>query len=306
MSALTGQRHPHDRGGHRDEGLVEVNGTALYVTDTAARSATPGPPLLLLHGWGADRRDWDRLAESLSDRHRVLTLDLRGHGRSPASPTSYSPFVLAADVAELLRARLAEPAVLVGHSLGALVVSIVAVEHPATVAALLVVDPAYGRPAGHEGVVAPWVARLRAGDGDLAVALVADSVDPDRAPDLVAWLRSRVRATAPEVIWRTLADIHLGPDSISTEPATRRYLANRACPVLALNRQADRAALEVSFLRGPLSRSLVWPDSGHFPHLEHPARFERLVREWLSIVEGHGAGAFSFASDVVGAPEPPR
>ncbi|MGG2460197.1 alpha/beta fold hydrolase [Streptomyces sp. RGM 3693] len=80
-----------------------------------------GPPLVLLHGAGRSLADWDASAAALTAGHRVLAMDLPGHGRSPdIAPWTISTVVR--HVADTLDAHgLAETAVVVGHSLGGLV-----------------------------------------------------------------------------------------------------------------------------------------------------------------------------------------
>ena len=55
-----------------------------------------GPPLLLLHGLGADHRDWREVVPQLASHYRVIAPDLRGHGASPRSPGPYTPWQMAA------------------------------------------------------------------------------------------------------------------------------------------------------------------------------------------------------------------
>ncbi|MCW2311894.1 alpha/beta fold hydrolase [Rhodoferax antarcticus] len=80
-----------------------------------------GTPLLLLHGWTASHTAWAPLIEPLSQQHRLLRPDARGHGGHPlmATPT---PDVkrLARDVVNLLDHYELERVVAVGHSMGAL------------------------------------------------------------------------------------------------------------------------------------------------------------------------------------------
>jgi pimeloyl-ACP methyl ester carboxylesterase len=86
-----------------------------------------GPDVLLLHGGGRTRHDWDAFAPTLRDRgYHPVAMDLRGHGDSGAGPWSW-PSVLA-DVASVA-ARLDSPAV-IGHSLGGMVAALWARGHP--------------------------------------------------------------------------------------------------------------------------------------------------------------------------------
>ncbi|MEU9485647.1 alpha/beta fold hydrolase [Streptomyces decoyicus] len=275
------------------------HGRLAYVDEGPSRATAT--PLVLIHGWGADLHDWDATVAYFRTRRRVIALDLRGHGSSGPSPSDYRPTTLASDVVRLLDERGVDaPAVLVGHSLGAVVASVVAAEAGDRVAGLLVLDPAYGRPEGHRDRVQPWLEQLST-DTELAPDLVAGSVDPTRHPELRAYLHDRVRRTDPEVMRRTLADLHMPAEAISGEPASSRYLVRRTQPVLALNRDRARARWEAGVLAGPASRSLVWEDCGHFLHLEAPERFHTLLEQWLALLEGAGEETFAFGSDVVRA-----
>ncbi|MFF7249324.1 alpha/beta fold hydrolase [Embleya sp. NPDC008237] len=304
------------RTGAVEQAYVPGEGIArLHVDGPAGRLALvdAGPtdaakaPLVLVHGWGADSHDWDAIVARFSPERRVLAVDLRGHGGSaPAPDDDHRPHTLAADVAFVLGERaVTGPVILVGHSLGAVVASILAVGQPVPVAGLLVVDPAYGRPAGHHSRVEPWVRRLRAGDAAFGAELVAGSVDAMRHPRLREYLLRRTAGIPARTIWRTLADLHLSEGALSIEPASGRYLARRACPVLALNRDRERARWEAGVLaasanRGPVpSRSLVWADGGHFLHLEHPDRFHTLLDQWAGLLAGAPERTFTFDGDVV-------
>ncbi|MEV2216151.1 alpha/beta fold hydrolase [Streptomyces sp. NPDC050997] len=90
--------------------------TLLHVHDYGG----DGPQLVLLHGYGRSLADWDASAALLAAGHRVLAVDLPGHGRSPG----VSPWTIPAAVrhiADTLDAHGVPEAVVVGHSLGGLV-----------------------------------------------------------------------------------------------------------------------------------------------------------------------------------------
>lgn len=100
----------------------------------------PGGPLVLLHGLSDNRRTYDALVGSLAEERTVLNADLRGHGESPHGDR-YRAVDYAADVAELIEGELGRPAIIVGHSLGGLTASALAMSRPDLVTALFLEDP---------------------------------------------------------------------------------------------------------------------------------------------------------------------
>ncbi|MGI9072313.1 MAG: alpha/beta fold hydrolase [Bryobacteraceae bacterium] len=98
------------------------------------------PSLALVHGFACDHMDWTAQVEALSERHRVVTCDLRGHGYTPGKPQDCSIETYGADVAELVEALQLAPAVLVGHSMGCRIVLEAACQRPGAVAGLVLMD----------------------------------------------------------------------------------------------------------------------------------------------------------------------
>lgn len=99
-----------------------------------------GPPLLFLHGVGRCYRDVAPLAPALSFGRRLFALDHRGHGGS-SHQADYRVKDYVQDAVELLRSRIAQPTILYGHSLGALVAAAAAAAVPDLVAAVILEDP---------------------------------------------------------------------------------------------------------------------------------------------------------------------
>ncbi|MBX3061454.1 MAG: alpha/beta hydrolase [Anaerolineae bacterium] len=77
-----------------------------------------GTPLILLHGFPLSSIIWREQVNRLSDQARVITPDLRGHGRSPSSDDIYEMELLARDVVELMDTLEIPQAVVMGHSMG--------------------------------------------------------------------------------------------------------------------------------------------------------------------------------------------
>jgi pimeloyl-ACP methyl ester carboxylesterase len=173
-----------------------------------------GPPLLLIHGFGAHRATWDPWLPALEAGHRVVNVDLMGAGEAPAPPgADYGPVRQAGAVRDLVRLLDLRDVTLVGHSLGGGV---------ALVAALLLQD-----------------------DGDErlgAVVSVAGAAFPQGEPPFVRLARyPRVSRALLEILpadWLVRAvmrQIVEVPEAVTTE-----RVAAFASP---LRRAAARAAL---------------------------------------------------------------
>jgi pimeloyl-ACP methyl ester carboxylesterase len=244
---------------------AELGEVRLHYRD----AGTGEPPLLLVHGWGGDARVWDPIPFL---GHRVIAVDLRGHGSSSVPDGGYRPPDLAGDLAQLL-AELGVPRVVaIGHSMGAQVVTTLAVEHPALVAALVVIDPAYGADAAEERTFDRRLARLR----DSGAAAAADQLGT-----LPPAVRDQLLATPGPVLAACYAGMYTDPGAYGTRPAAEPYLRRRQCPVLCLRSRLEPARWEATVPAPAGSRVVVWRGTTHFLHLDRPHATAELVTGWL-------------------------
>lgn len=163
--------------------LAHVNGAAIHYQLDGPAGA---PALVLLGSLGSDLRMWDRVMPALGG-FRVLRLDARGHGGSPATPGPYSVELLASDALGVLEALGLRRLHVCGLSLGGMVAMWLAAHAPASVASLVLCNTAarMGRPEAYQERMA------QVGAGGLAS--VVEGV-------LAVWLTARFRAERPEVV----------------------------------------------------------------------------------------------------------
>jgi pimeloyl-ACP methyl ester carboxylesterase len=121
-----------------DSMRIDNNGIQLNVE---AEGRADAPVVLFLHGVTSSARTWAWLPSDLKQGRRILRMDMRGHGASDHAPGTYNVTHYGSDVVAVLRKISARPAVLVGHSLGAVVAWWAAQHHPELVAAALLEDP---------------------------------------------------------------------------------------------------------------------------------------------------------------------
>lgn len=103
-------------------------------------SGGPGTPVLLVHAAYLSKQAWEAQWTALSAHHRVIAVDLRGHGESSAGIWPFSISLVAEDLAGLLDALGIRRAHVCGHSLGGMAALHLALQHPDRVRSLVLVD----------------------------------------------------------------------------------------------------------------------------------------------------------------------
>lgn len=127
--------------------FVDLDDTRLYCFAAGTRGA--GEPIVLLHGAFTSSHIWRDLISRLPKGHRVLVIDLLGHGRSDLPrKADFGTVAHATRVIALLKALGVEPACVVGHGLGAAVAVAIAQAAPERVERLLLCNPCLLRPNG--------------------------------------------------------------------------------------------------------------------------------------------------------------
>ena len=251
-----------------------------------------GIPVLLVHGWSCDGSFWSRQTEALSKRHRVIVMDLPGHGRSSAPRVAYTRDLLVDSVSLVLDKLRIQRAVLVGHSLGWDVVRAFALRRPERVAALVNVDGAYcrvPRTSEERVVLEKLFARFSAPFADTnpesvdkARASFIDTLFAPETPEPMRnWIRSRMSATAPHVARSAMLEFlrlerwtDTRPVKVPTLAVYAEYTARQELPGHRDYLRALNPSLEYE----------EWPGSGHFVMTEDADRLNRRLLAFLESV----------------------
>jgi pimeloyl-ACP methyl ester carboxylesterase len=120
--------------------LVEKSFDTGEVMLNYAEGPDNGPPLLLMHGIWGFWQGWQPVINSVINRWHVYAIDFRGHGKSGRTPNQYRLKDYARDITTFITQNLDEPAVLMGHSLGGMVATMVAGEPNDKAKALVIGD----------------------------------------------------------------------------------------------------------------------------------------------------------------------
>jgi pimeloyl-ACP methyl ester esterase len=229
-----------------------------------------GPPLLLVHGWSRSSADLAPLAARLAARHRVISLDLRGHGRS--TPGEVSRETLAGDLVALVEALAPERPVLLGWSLGGQAALEAAPRLAGRLRGLVLVatTPRFtageGWTHGQPARAVEGLARLLARQPERTLARFLDDCFAPGELDEAARARVAGLGTPPP----DPACARAGLDLLATTDL-RAGLGAVATPALLLHGEAD-AICPIGAGRAlaaalPRARLRAWPGCGHAPFL---------------------------------------
>ncbi|MFC5752902.1 alpha/beta fold hydrolase [Actinomadura rugatobispora] len=249
--------------------------------------AGAGAPVVLTHDGLLHSESWDAQFGVFAAGHRVARWDRRGYGRSPR-PTE--PFSSVDDLAAVVRAVSDAPAVLVGSSIGGLFTVRCALDHPGTVAALVLVGPTVtGLPLSEHFLTRGGREVPTPDTSDAEQIAYWSGKDPwFTAPGSTA-ARERLRALLAANPQNLRPPMDLERDL--ARPVLPR-LGEIAVPTLIVVGELDvpdvhahSGAVEAAI---PGAERVVLPGSGHAPYLEVPEAFNRVVLGFLAEVKRPG------------------
>jgi pimeloyl-ACP methyl ester carboxylesterase len=263
-----------------------------------------GPRVVFVHGLFGQGKNWTTIGRGLAGSHRVTLVDLPNHGHSP-----WTDRVDYLDMVELLATELeqfAEPATLVGHSMGGKVSMQLALRRPELLRALVVVDiapvaypPTGGRTDDPDEEASPFAAFIEAMRGlDLDALRTRDDADQalkSAVPSRMVrsfLLQSLVReglGTDGGWRWRLNLDL-LGRDLDELRgfppPPPGASFDGPVLWIAGANSHyvlpEDRPHMDALF---PATRLVRIKDAGHWVHSEQPEVFLETLRRFLAHVE---------------------
>ena len=260
------------------------------------RLAGSGPPLLLLHGFTGSSANWLSVLPRLAAEHRVLAVDLIGHGDSAAPPATaaYAMDAAVHDLATLLDALRVPRVDIAGYSMGARLALAFAVDQPARVRCLVLESGSPGLADAAER------AARRASDERLAAMLERDGVEsfinfwerqplfasqaalpPARREELRCQrLRNSISGLAGSLrgmgtgsqapLWDRLPEVHMSTLVLAGELDLKYTAIGRAMA----------AAL-------PSATLTIAPGAGHSIHFEQPDHYTELLTQFLQKGSGN-------------------
>lgn len=250
-----------------------VDGLAINSSSVGA-----GPTIVFIHGWTCDSSSWTGQVPAFANDHRVITLDLPGHGRSESPKDGKLSMDLFARAVEAVRAEAgAERIVLVGHSMGAPVIRQYAHLYPQRVAGLVAVDGpldlrAFGElPPGFPPPLTGPEGRT-AREGMIRSMFIAET--PIALQEkILAMMLGAPEATAVGAM-NAMFDPAIRWTDVIQAPAFSIYAGTATVPDAATTKQLY-----------PNYDATQMPGTGHFLMMEKPDEFNRVLAGFLDKID---------------------
>ena len=240
------------------------------------------PPLVFLHGIGGAARAWRGQLDFFKGRYRTIAWDMPGYGGSAPLPT-VSIAALASALQDFLQQVGATKPIIVGHSIGGMIVQQLLAKSPRIARAIVLAQtsPAFGKPDGdwQKAFIDARLGPLDRGEtlSSLAPSLVKELVGDD--PDVSGMDLARdCMAAVPEATYRATMLALMGFD-------LRRALKSIAVPTLVLSGSKDdnAPAPMMAKMAGyiPFAKYVELEGVGHLANLERPGAFNAALDRFL-------------------------
>lgn len=242
-----------------------------------------GEPIVFLHGLFGSWQNLGTAVRAAAEHYQVHALDLRNHGKSPHHPQHSYP-TLAADVASYIEREIDAPCALLGHSMGGKTAMFTALHYSTIVSKLIVVDIAPKSYARHHDDI---LKGLKALEGQsIAARSEVDMRLQQWVPELAirSFLLKNLKLVEGTVQWRiNLSALSEQYDHIAQWPDTNRRYTGSVLFLKGANSDyivaEDRDAVLRAF---PQSQLKSIASTGHWPHAEKPAVFNKLMLDFLA------------------------
>ncbi|MFN7051264.1 MAG: alpha/beta fold hydrolase [Gemmobacter sp.] len=253
----------------------------LRLSDGAAVRALvagEGPPVVLIHGVGLRAEAWAPQIAALAADHRVIAVDMPGHGESDPLPEGARLPDYVSWAARVVAALDLGPVSLAGHSMGAMIAAGVAVERPDLLARVALLNGVHRRTAEARAAVIARAGQIAQGEGSIDGPLARWFGPEDAAlrAQVAGWLQA-VSLHGYAAAYRAFAE----GDGVYAD-----RLHQIRCPALVLTGEGDGnstpAMAQAMADAMALGQAQVIAGHRHMMNLTAPAAVNAALRHWLT------------------------
>jgi pimeloyl-ACP methyl ester carboxylesterase len=244
-------------------------------------SGTGEPTLVFVHGWSCDARYWRAQLPYFSKKHRMVMIDLAGHGHSGLARSQYTMKAFGEDVQTVTEATGSRSVILIGHSMGGSVIAEAARLMPKSVIGLIGIDTLENieYPMTHkelDQMIAPLKKDFRTGSRQFVKEMILPSTDP-----LIRdWILSDMSAAPPAAALSAMNEMmsqYITGESAKMFDEIRIPVVTVNGDLWPINYEANRRHM-FSF------DAIVLKEADHFLMMDRAEEFNRALEEAINII----------------------
>jgi pimeloyl-ACP methyl ester carboxylesterase len=226
--------------------------------------------LVFVHGWSCDRTYWKGQLAPFSRNYKVLAIDLAGHGESGFGRENWTMEAFGEDVAAVVQTLDLKKVIMIGHSMGGVVIAEAARHLRGRVAGLVMVDQYKNLGPGMTPEEVELLAtRLRIHFTDSVRAFVRRMFLPGSDSSLVEWVATDM-SSAPPVI-----ALEAFKNTLNYSRRMPKTFSELKLPVIAIN--DTRRSTDVASMKQYGVEVMIMTGVGHFMMMEDPGKFNELL-----------------------------
>lgn len=241
------------------------------------------PTLVFVHGWSADARYWRAQVPHFSKKHRVVVLDLAGHGHSGMTRTKYTMSAFGEDVRAVTEATGSNKVILIGHSMGGSVIAEAARLMPGRIIGLIGIDTLENieyamTPEELKKMIAPLEKDFRTGSRKF----VEEMIYPQADPQLREWILSDVSAAPSDVALSAIKEMMT--QYITGEAA--KIFERIRVPVITVNGDLWPVNYEANRRHMFSYDAIILKKADHFLMMNRPEEFNLALEKAILMLPG--------------------
>ncbi len=248
--------------------VKSVDGTDVVYTATGKGE----PSLVFVHGWSCDKSYWSAQVEELSQKYRVVTIDLAGHGESSTERKDYTIQLFGEDVAAVVNELKLTEVILVGHSMGGSVILEAAKLLDKKVVGLIGVDT-------YQSFTDDWTAEQK--------EKFLEPFSKDFKTTASEFVKQMFPKSADASLLKKVADdMSSAPPAVAISAMKNLFfynplptLAELDLPIISINCDMYPLSLEENKKHVKSFSFKMMNGVGHFLMLEKPGEFNKLLNE---------------------------
>ena len=238
--------------------------------------------LIFIHGWSCDSRYWKNQTSVFSKEYQVITIDIAGHGNSSLSRTDYTMLSFAEDIKAVIDRENINRAILVGHSMGGSIIAETSRLMPKRIISIIGVDTYQNveeklSQKAFDEMIEPFENNFM----NAAQGFVLSMFPKETDKKLIYWIKEDM-SSAPRDIALSAFRNYIG-QYVNGEASQVFEKIN--IPIVSINAKLWPTNLEANRKHMKNYKLFYIEETGHFPMLEKPEKFNILLKEAIRYIE---------------------